>query len=49
MLNSSSNPLRYAMTNGRQNKKKIVIHFDPVSRVFDLDNGVQDTPLWQSV
>ena len=30
-------------------KKTFFIYFDPVTRFFYLDNGLQDTPFWQSV
>ena len=46
MLINKANPLRYIMTNGTIDLKKYyLIHFD--TRVYDLDDGVQDTYLWQ--
>lgn len=44
MLINKANPLRYIMTNGTIDLKKYyLIHFD--TRVYDLDDGVQDTYL----
>ena len=45
-LSSKSNPLNYMATNGSKNPKNLfLMHFVSITRVSDLSDGVQDTPL----
>ena len=46
MLSKRSNPLSYMKTNGSKSPKNyFLMHFDPVTRVADLSDGLQDSPL----
>ena len=45
MLSNTSNTLSYMIIDGSKiQKRKFLMHFDPDTRVFDLD-GIQDTCL----
>ena len=40
MLSNKQNPLSYMITNDSKNKKKVLIHFESVTMVSDLSDGL---------